>query len=133
MNIDRETPSAVELSLLYKDAGWIEDPAPEKMEKALDHDSLWFVARNSDGAILGAGRIITDYARYAFIVDVIVLEACQGEGIGTRLMDAILTECHDLNIDSVNLWPSKGKVPFYERFGFYALPPDQPHMKWKGR
>jgi len=43
-------------------------------------------------------------------------------------MNGIIKECRELGIDSVDLWPSKGKVPFYEKLGFYALPSEQPHM-----
>jgi GNAT superfamily N-acetyltransferase len=92
-------------------------------------ESEWFVARDSDSKALGVGRFISDYARYAFIVDVIVLEKHHGKGIGTALMNEIIMACRGLEVDSVNLWPSKGKVPFYEKLGFYALPSDQPHMK----
>lgn len=116
---------------MYKEAGWIENPDLDRMELAIDHRSEWFVSRNQNGSLLGIGRIITDYVRYAFIVDLIVKEPERGMGIGSDLMRAILAECASLNIDSINLWPSEGKVPFYERFGFYALPPGQPHMKLK--
>jgi len=116
---------------MYRDAGWIDDPYTEKMNKAVESGSEWFVARDESTALLGIGRIITDYARYAFIVDVIVLEGRRGKGIGTAIMNGIIKECRELGIDSVNLWPSKGKVPFYEKLGFYALPSEQPHMKLK--
>jgi len=129
VNIHNEAPSAAELSRMYQEAGWIENPNLERMQKAIEYQSVWFVARNEEGALLGIGRIITDYIRYAFIVDVIVAQSFQGKGIGTSLMEAILSKCQSIGIDSINLWPSKGKVRFYERFGFYALPPDQPHMK----
>ena len=129
MDIERNSPSGIELANMYIEAGWIENPQPEIMTKAVESISEWFVARDGDGAPIGIGRFITDYARYAFIVDVIVLEAHQGKGIGTAIMKNIIDECRELGIDSVNLWPSKGKIPFYERLGFYALPSEQPHMK----
>lgn len=129
MEIERKPPSATELGRMYRDAGWIENPDPQRMQKAVDNPSEWFVAREKDGSLLGIGRVITDYVRYAFIVDVIVLQTHRGKDIGTGIMEDILSECRTLGIDSIHLWPSKGKVPFYERFGFYALPSDQPHMK----
>jgi len=132
MKIDRKPPSGDELARMYRDAGWIDDPHPEKMNKAVESGSEWFVARDEGSTLLGIGRIITDYARYAFIVDVIVLEDRRGKGIGTAIMDGIIRECRELGIDSVNLWPSKGKVQFYEKLGFYALPSEQPHMKLEG-
>lgn len=130
--IARVPPSATELGRLYQDAGWIASPDLERMQHVVDHESEWFVARNENQALLGLGRIITDYIRYAFIVDVIVENPFRGAGIGSAIVESMLTECKAIGIDSVNLWPSKGLVPFYERFGFYSLPSDQPHMKWGG-
>ena len=129
MIIEKKPPTASELAQIYREVGWIESPDLERMQRAVDHQSEWFVARENEGLLLGTGRIITDYVRYAFIVDVIVLESQRGKGIGRSIMQAILAECRSLNIDSINLWPSQGKVAFYEKFGFYALPADQPHMK----
>ena len=87
----------------------------EKMLCAVQSDSVWYVERDDADTLLGIGRYITDYARYAFIVDVIVVESSRGKGIGTAIMKEIINGCRNLGIDSVNLWPSKGKVPFYER------------------
>jgi GNAT superfamily N-acetyltransferase len=131
MIIEKAPPSATELARFYSEAGWLKDPNIEEMQKAVDSPSEWFTARDMDSSLLGMGRIVTDYVRYAVIVDLIVRKSQQGQGIGTKIMEAILEECRLLDIDSVNLWPSKGKVPFYERFGFYGLPADQPHMKLK--
>jgi GNAT superfamily N-acetyltransferase len=129
--IIKQKPKANELAAMYIQAGWMSTADPEKMSRAVESDSQWFVARDEAGKLLGLGRFITDYARYAIIVDVIVDSDQQGKGIGTAIMNSIISACRELGIDSVNLWPSKGKIPFYERFGFYALPPDQPHMKLK--
>lgn len=129
MIIERKAPLANELAAMYQEAGWIESPDPEQMAKSVNTDSQWFVARDSELNLLGVSRFITDYVRYAFIVDVIIKQEHQGKGVGTALMNEIIAECRSLDIDSVNLWPSEGKVPFYERLGFYGLPSSQPHMK----
>lgn len=131
MKIQQQPPTDTELASLYIQAGWMETADSEKMLCAVQSDSVWYVARDDADTLLGIGRFITDYARYAFIVDVIVVESSRGKGIGTAIMKEIINGCRNLGIDSVNLWPSKGKVPFYERLGFYALSADQPHMKLK--
>ena len=129
MIIERKPPSADELASLYQEAGWIDNPCPEQMLKCVNSPSEWFVVRDSDSNLLGIGRFITDYARYAFIVDIIIKEEYRKKGIGTAIMNAIIAQCRTLGLESVNLWPSEGKVPFYERLGFYALSASQPHMK----
>ena len=129
MRIVRTPPLADELANMYQDAGWIDNPDPEKMLRSVNSESEWFVARDNDSNLLGIGRLITDYVRYAFIVDVIIKEEHRKKGVGTSIMNAVIAECRALDIDSVNLWPSEGKVSFYERLGFYSLPSSQPHMK----
>lgn len=129
--VERAAPSAKELARFYTEAGWLVDPEIGKMQKAVDSKSAWFTVRDDASFLIGVGRFITDYARYAVIVDVMVVESRQGQGIGTKIMEAMLEECRLLDIDSINLWPSKGKEPFYERLGFYALPAEQPHMKFR--
>ena len=114
---------------MYQEAGWIENPDPAQMLKSVTSDSEWFVARDNNSNLLGIARLITDYARYGFIVDVIIKQAHQQQGIGTTLMNAVIAECRTLGLESVNLWPSEGKVPFYEGLDFYPLPASQPHMK----
>lgn len=127
--LTRDPPTAQELAAMYVMAGWIEKPSLAKMEKALSSNSEWFSVRNEKDELLGIGRFITDYSRYAFVVDVIVDEPHRAKGVGTAIMKAIIEECKRLDIDSINLWPSEGKVSFYEKFGFYAMPGSQPHMK----
>jgi GNAT superfamily N-acetyltransferase len=131
IKIQQLPPSDIELASLYLQAGWMKTVDPKKMSRAVESGSEWYVARDDTGELIGIGRFITDYARYAFIVDVIVEEAHRGKGVGTAIMNEIVAGCRILGIDSVNLWPSKGKVPFYERLGFYALSSEQPHMKLK--
>ena len=129
LKIDRTPPTGKELGAMYVQASWLTEVDAEKMDRAVTSGSEWFVARNEEGLLLGIGRLITDYARYAFIVDVIIDEAHQRQGVGTAIMKELITLWRELGIKSVNLWPSKGKVAFYKRLGFYALPSDQPHMK----
>ncbi|WP_299585585.1 GNAT family N-acetyltransferase [uncultured Microbulbifer sp.] len=130
MNIIKEPPTPDELAAIYIEAGWLQDPFSDKMTKAVSSPSEWYVVRDLTHATLGIGRFITDYARCAFIVDVIVLKIHHHKGIGTAIISEIVSDCRKLGIDNINLWPSKGKLPFYEKLGFYSLPSDQPHMKF---
>ncbi len=126
--ISNNAPSAEELAQLYLQAGFVEKADEAKMCRAVASDSQWYVARNEIGSLLGIGRLITDYARYGFIVDVIVEESLQRNGIGKAIMHKIIDKCHELKLDSVNLWPSQGKLLFYKQLGFIPLGNDQPLM-----
>lgn len=129
VKIKNEPPSSKELEYLYLQAGFINEENPLKMDRLVESGSEWFSARTDNGELVGIGRLITDYTRYGFVVDVIIDEGCQRQGVGRSIMNKIIGKCRELDLDSVNLWPSKGKVTFYEMLGFEALGDDQPLMK----
>lgn len=131
MRIVRQAPTAIELGAMYQEAGWIDNPEFTQMQDSVISPSEWFVMRDNEQRFMGMGRLVTDYVRYGFIVDVIVKQTYQKQGIGKKIVDAIVDECRRLGLASVNLWPSEGNVKFYESRGFYALPSSQPHMKLK--
>jgi len=130
LSISQDPPSPAELEHLYRQAEFIKNAEPGSMQAIVDSNSDWFTARSIDGELLGMGRLITDGARYGFIVDVIIEASQQRNGIGTLIMEAIIEHCCSLQLVSVNLWPSKGKKPFYEGLGFLPLGSDQPLMKF---
>jgi len=78
-----------------------------------------------DGNLVGAGRMITDGVSYGLIVDVGVWPSFQKQGLGKGIMKHLLEDSRHL---SLQLWPTKGNIPFYEKFGFTALGPDHPVM-----
>lgn len=122
-------PSAAELTDLYLQAEFIAQAEPNKMTRIMQSSCQWTTVRSNAGSLLGIGRVITDYARYGFIVDVIIHQSHQRKGIGTIIMNAIIKQCMALELDALHLWPTKGKAPFYQHFGFEKLADDQPHMK----
>lgn len=50
-------------------------------------------------------------------------------GLGTHLMQRVIQDLLAYDIDTIHLWPTKGRVGFYERLGFRALSGEQPVMK----
>lgn len=129
INIENSPPSAKELEYLYLQAGFIEQSNAIKMERITQSGMEWFSARAENRELIGIGRLITDYVRYGFVVDVIIDERYQRKGIGSSIMNKIIDKCRELELESVNLWPSKGKVAFYNKLGFEPLDSDQPLMK----
>ena len=97
-------PSVDELAKMYQDTGCIDNPDLEKILRSVNSGSEWFVARDNDSNLLGIVRLISDYVRYAFIVDVIIKVEHKKKGVGTSIMLAVISQCRALDIDSVNLW-----------------------------
>lgn len=66
---------------------WAREIPREVVERALDH-SLCFAAWRGDAQV-GFARVVTDYATFAYLADVFVVEAERGQGIARQLMDAV--------------------------------------------
>jgi predicted N-acetyltransferase YhbS len=69
-------------------------------------------------------RLVGDHSFIYFVVDVIVLPEYQNQGIGTKLMERIMSYLKG-NVQEysyITLMSAKGKEAFYEKFGFFKRP-----------
>lgn len=91
------------------------------VEKALNN-TLFSVSIYDDNKIIGYGRIIGDKTIFLYIQDIMVIPEYQGQKIGTKIMNALLTKIVEYKKINPNirtyLGASKGKEEFYEKFGF---------------
>lgn len=91
------------------------------VEEALNN-TLFSVSIYDDNKIIGYGRIIGDKTIFLYIQDIMVVPEYQGQKIGTKIMNVILTKVDEYKKVNPNirtyLGASKGKEEFYERFGF---------------
>jgi len=69
---------------------------------------------------VGFARVITDYATFAWIADVFILEEHQGKGLGKWLMDLIITHP---GLQGFRRWvlATKDAHELYRKFGFNEL------------
>ena len=109
---------------LRRAVGWGEMPLLQA-EKALQN-SLYTVCAVENGETVGMCRLVGDGVSIFYIQDVIVLPACQGKGIGRKLVEALLAYVRaealpDTRV-AVGLMAAKGKEGFYNRLGFDARP-----------
>jgi GNAT superfamily N-acetyltransferase len=56
--------------------------------------------------------------QHAYVSNFYVRSELRSKGIGTRLLAALIAQCHQDNVDSVILWPTDRSRPLYERHGF---------------
>lgn len=59
---------------------------PERLEAMLRHADLVVTARDRDGLLVGISRAITDFSYCAYLSDLAVDQAFQGQGIGRELI-----------------------------------------------
>jgi predicted N-acetyltransferase YhbS len=84
------------------------------MKRAFERSKGVFAFDGS--ALIGMGRCITDDEYYATIWDVIVKPGYQGQGIGGKIVEALLEGEKDKQFIALTSTP--GNERFYGRFGF---------------
>ena len=62
----------------------------EIVEQALRHSLCFGVYGSACGAQVGFSRVVTDYATFAYLCDVYVLEEHRGHGLGKRMMREVM-------------------------------------------
>ena len=99
-------------------AYWANQRSRETVLKSLEH-SLCFGLYHHENQI-GMARVITDYATFAYLCDVFVLEDYRGQGLGKFLMQTVL-EYPELTGLRRLMLATKDAHGLYTQFGFDTL------------
>lgn len=114
---------------------------PTRLDRALIHSflasSYWAggipretVDRSIEGSLcfglyengrqVGFARVISDYATFAYLADVFILESHRGRGLATRLMESILAHP---KLQRLRRWMlvTRDAHPLYRKVGFRDL------------
>ena len=97
---------------------WATGRPREIVQRSLEH-SLCFGLYHDDEQV-GFARVITDYATFAWVADVFVLEAYRGQGLGTWLTEVIISHPE---LQGFRRWAlaTKDAQDLYRKFGFAEL------------
>lgn len=98
---------------------WAKGIPMATLQRSLEN-SLCFGVFTQAGEQVGFARMITDKATFAYLADVFILEAHQGQGLSKLLMAAIV-EHPDLQGLRRMLLATKDAHGLYQQFGFTAL------------
>jgi GNAT superfamily N-acetyltransferase len=108
-----------DLLALYRTYDWRADRTEEDLRQALRHtDELVALCEPDAGVIIAAARVLIDYVYYAMVYDVVVGERHRGEGLGRRLIEAVVDHPDLTETRGLSLLCREGLVPFYESCGF---------------
>jgi GNAT superfamily N-acetyltransferase len=77
---------------------------------------------------VGFARAVTDRATYAYLADVYVLEEYRGQGLGTWLIEAVVSHPDLQGLRRFGLVTSDAHG-LYRKFGFEALKHPERHME----
>ena len=96
---------------------WSPNIPLEKVKTLLDN-SLCFGLYKKDSQI-GFARLVTDYATFAYLADVFILEEYRGQGLSKWLMEIVLSFPE---VKGLRSWMLKTKDAhrLYKQFGFDA-------------
>ena len=105
-------------AFLSKEAYWAKKRTPEQTRLAIGN-SLCFGIYAADRQI-GFSRVITDFATFAYIGDLFVLDEFRGRGLGKWLMETIVS--HPA-LQGLRRWllATRDAHGLYEQFDFHAL------------
>ena len=91
-------------------------------------NTVFGVCVESEGRVVGIGRIVGDGALFFEVVDIAVLPEHQGRGLRAKIMDALMGYLRENATPGafVSLTSARSVSGFYERYGFEVRPPESP-------
>lgn len=105
---------------------WAKGRSLEKVTRSIEN-SLCFGVFEENRQV-GFARVVTDYAVFAWILDLFILDDYQGNGLGKFLMDHIVNYP---DLQMVRRWGlnTKDAHGLYEQYGFQKIHDPEIHMQ----
>ncbi len=121
--LSREVPGGDEYLALRVAAG-LSAMSPEGARTGLPA-SWCAVCLRHEGELVGMGRVVGDGGLFLFVVDIAVTPAWQGQGLGRRIMQALMDEVHARapSRTMVGLIADGAAHKLDEKFGFRLVAP----------
>jgi len=122
-------PARLDLELIHKvlsESYWAEGIPREVVARSIEN-SLCFAVYEGRKQV-GFARVISDFATYAYLADVFMLEAYQGRGLGTFLMECIFKHPQ---LQGLRRWSlvTRDAHGLYKKFGFEPLKNPENYME----
>jgi GNAT superfamily N-acetyltransferase len=103
---------------LTEDSYWARNRTPEQTRMAIENSlcfGLYFENKQ-----IGFARVVSDFATFAYLGDVFVLEEFRGRGLSKWLMEVMISHPQ---LQNLRRWilATKDAHGLYEQFGFHGL------------
>lgn len=110
-------PSIDKIINLYDNVGWkVYTDKAKLLKKAIDNSlKVWTVWKENE--LIGLARVIGDDSTIIYIQDILVLQAFQNMGIGSRLLETILENYKDIRQIVLLTDITDKTIGFYEKNG----------------
>jgi len=115
-----ENMDFVKVTAMLTESFWSKGIQIDEVKKGAQNSAFVIGAFTMQGEQIGYARAISDKTRYAYILDVIVDESYRGKGIGSQMINGILTS---EELKDVYQWQliTKDAHTFYKKFGFEPI------------
>jgi GNAT superfamily N-acetyltransferase len=97
---------------------WAKGRSLETVRRSIENSLSFGVYEGSEQ--IGFARVVTDYATFAWIADVFIIEKCRGQGTGKWLIDVIVSH---RDLQGFRRWvlATRDAHDLYRRVGFRDL------------
>ena len=125
---ENEAVSPAEIGILRASVGW------NRMENSYRNPamtSFYHIAVYDGTRLAGYVDSVSNGVTDGYIQDLMVHPAYQGRGIGTALMERMLTALRNKGIYMISVLFEAELQGFYERFGFHMMLAGQLETRWE--
>jgi GNAT superfamily N-acetyltransferase len=111
--------TALIVDFLQNRSYWAKKRTQAIIQKSIEH-SICFGVYTSEGKQVGFARVATDFAVFAWLMDVFVLEEYRGKSLGKLLMNEVLNHP---DFSDVSRWglATMDAHGLYKQYGFTEL------------
>jgi len=106
---------------------WAKGIAREVVKRSIEH-ALCFGVYEASGAQVGFARVVSDFATFAYLGDVFVLESYRGRGLSKWLMECIMAHP---DLQGLRRWIllTRDAHGLYSQFGFTPVKAAERYME----
>jgi len=122
-------PDRLDVHLIHSfltDSYWARGIPLEVVARSIQNSLCFGIYAN--GKQVGFARVISDFATYAYVGDVFVLESCRGHGLGKWMMESIMRHPR---LQELRRWTllTRDAHGLYAQFGFTPLKAPERYME----
>jgi len=103
---------------LNNDSYWAKGRSEETIRKSIDNSLCFGVYKGSQQ--IGFARVVTDYAVFAWILDVFILKEFRKQALGVKLLESIMNHS---DLQKLQRWglATDDAHGLYKKFGFELI------------
>lgn len=120
-----------ELVDLYQKEFWSKNRTNQDVIKMLAASDIVIGLIDENKQLVGFTRVLTDFVYRATIYDVIIKHTHRKQGLGAKLMDAVVYHPQLSTVENITLYCLPEMMPFYQRWGFKTDDVNNLHLMFR--